>query len=338
MKKILKPASLLFNFLSLLFFFMVGLYYAGFIEAGKNQGLAGGAIVLGWGVLFGGIAFIASFFGTRYLPHKIIVWGNTIFGVLILITYGIKFFEYQQKKSETYKNQEPHEQIEKKPTAPAMDAEPTAMLYPEDVSLYLNKKVVRNNTQLEEPPSMGMGFFSPNFYENQVLYFYSNPNFEKSIMEHIPYDSITFKRNKYNSLEIATAPPWLVPDHLKLDYDMLYFKIESVTEEFAEVIVNTTNGQTSYVHKPSGKIIYWPEFLLNVNSVEFYPNSKEKVRARPFKASGEINTPHQFMKPIKIQGEWAEVLLLNSDFKKVGKGWIQWERENKLLINYNLLS
>jgi len=158
------------------------------------------------------------------------------------------------------------------------------------------------------------------------------------MLEHQPYDSITFKINKYNSYEIATAPPWLVPDHFKLDYDMLYFKIESVPEEFVEVVVNAQNNQTSYVDKRTGNVVYWPEFLLGVNSVEFPQESTEKVRARPFEASGAINTPHQFMKPIKIKGDWAEALLLNTDFKKIGKGWIQWKRDNKLLILYNLLS
>ncbi|MCB0456512.1 MAG: hypothetical protein R2776_04310 [Flavobacteriaceae bacterium] len=330
MKKTLKPASLLFNFLSLILFFIVGLYVAGVMEAGKNQGLAGGAIVLGWGVLFAGIAFILSFFVTRYVAHKKIVWLNIIFGALIFIIYGVKFFEFQQKKSETYKNQE---QLEKKPTAPAIDAEPTAMLYEEDTLLYLT-----NTIQQGQSTSMGMGFFSPNFYENPVLYFYGNPNLEKGIQEHMPYDSITFKRNKYNSFNIATAPPWLVPEHLKLDYDMLYFKIESITEDFAEVVVNTSNGQTSYINKRSGKIIYWPEFLLSVNSVEFYPNSKEKVRERSFETASIVQTSYQFMKPIKIKGDWAQVVLLDSNFQKIGDGWIQWKKGNKLLITYNLLS
>jgi len=31
-----------------------------------------------------------------------------------------------------------------------------------------------------------------------------------------------------------------------MDYDVLYFKIISVTEDFIEVTVNKTNGQTSF--------------------------------------------------------------------------------------------
>ncbi len=119
---------------------------------------------------------------------------------------------------------------------------------------------------------------------------------------------------------------------------MLYFKIESISEEFVEVVVNATNNQTSFVSKRTGNVVFWPDFLLSVHSIEFSQESQEKVRVRPFAVSGTVNTPYQFMKPIKIKGEWAEVLLLNNGFQKVGKGWVQWKRENKLLILYNLLS
>jgi hypothetical protein len=157
-------------------------------------------------------------------------------------------------------------------------------------------------------------------------------------MDHAPYDSITFKRNKFNQFEIATAPPFLVPEYLKLDYDRLYFKVMSVSEDFIEVVVNKTNGQTSYVDRRAGRLIYWPEFLLSMHSVEFLSNSKEKVRERSFENSGEVNTPHQFMKAVQIKGDWMKVLLLNGNFKTVANGWIQWKREGKLLIMYNLLS
>jgi hypothetical protein len=327
MKKIFKPASILFNILCLLVFFIVGMYFAALIEAGKNQGLAGGAIVLGWGILFAGIAFITSFFVTHKVEHRKIVIGNWILFVLLLIGYGVTHYRFMQRDKQQKERNEPYQ---KKSTTPT--TEPTAMLTLKEMD-----GEVAIPSEMEEQ-SMGMGFFSPNYYENPTLYFYGNLNLEKSLMDHSPYDSITFKINKFNSYEIATAPPWLVPDHLKLDYGMLYFKIESVTEEFVEVVVNATNNQTSFVSKRAGNVVYWSEFLLRVNSIEFSKESAEKVRVRPFQASGEVNTPYQFMRPVKIKGEWAEVLLLNGDFKKVGNGWVQWKRDNKLLVLYNLLS
>ncbi len=322
MKKLLKPASILFYLLCLPVFFIIGVYFAGLIDAGEGQGLAGGAIVLGWGVLFAGIAFIASFFVVYHIPHKKVILMNWILFILLLIGYGITHYRFKMREK---KDKEPIDS--KKVTSPAATKTMAMLNYKDAIE-------VSGQTQA----TMGMGYFSPNYFENPILYFYGNLNLEKSIREHMPYDSITFSRNKYGSFEIATAPPWLVPDHLKLDYDLLYFKIESITQDFIEVVVNTQNGQTSYVDRSAGNIVYWPEFLLNVHSVEFLPGSGDKVRARPFKNASFSNSPYEFMHPLRIKGEWMEVVLMDHGFKKTGKGWIQWKREGKLLVMYNLLS
>lgn len=326
MKKLLKPASLLFNLLCLLVFFLAGMFYAGWIGAGKNQGLAGGAIALGWGVIFAVVAFIFSFFLTYHLLHRRIVMGNWALLGFLLLGYGTTYYRYVQREKFKEEKDLPYRE---KPAVPTQDADQIGML------TSFESPMSRAQNQESNP---GMGFFTPNFFDNPTLYFYNRPNLEKSILEHVAHDSITFRNNEYNQFEIATAPPWLVPEILKMDYDILYFKINSVTEEFVEVIVNVQNEQTSYVSKQAGKIIYWPEFLLRVNSVEFLPDTHEKIRARPFPTSGIIQTTYEFLRPVKIKDEWAEVLLLNGDFQKVGIGWIQWKRNGKLLIRFNLLS
>ncbi len=332
MKKFLKPANIGFYILMLFVCFTLGLYFAGAIEAGKNQGLAGGAIVFGYGVLFGGVGFIASFFIAYFVNTKVIVKINYALLILLLATLGSKYFEFSQRNKA---QKEESEKFNPAPTTPSSQTEPLGMakFYKSETSypIPIHSKVKENN-------EMGMGFFEPNFYENPELYFYGNLKLEKSLLEHIPHDSITFKRNKYNQFEIAKAPPYIVPEYLKLDYDKLYFKIISITEDFVEVIVNKTNGQTSYVDKHGGKVIYWPEFLLAMHSVEFFPNSKDKVHVRSFEDSGEVNTPHKFMRPVQIKGAWMQVLLLDSDFKTIGKVWIQWKRNEKLLISHNILS
>ncbi|MEM7186951.1 MAG: hypothetical protein AAF466_09855 [Bacteroidota bacterium] len=333
MKKLLKPASIAFYFLMLIVFFLVGVYVAGWLEAGKNQGLAGGAIVLGWGVLFGGIAFILSFFIARYASHKNVVRCNWILLVILIATYGVTHYGYLENKKQ--KEEDPVENnLKPKPTTPAAEAEePTAMLSPT-----LRLRIPRQPLQAKMESSMGMGYFTPSFYEERTLYFYGNLNLEKSLMEHLPVDSITFKRNKYNQFEIATAPPWLVPDILKMDYDLLYFRIKSVFQEFVEVIVNTTNDRTAFVSRSAGKIRYWADFLLGVNSVEFLPNSGEQVRARPFEAASTVGTTYEFMRPLRIQNDWMQVLLVDGEFQTKAKGWIRWKRDGQLLILYNLLS
>lgn len=325
MKKLLKPASLLFNILCLLVFFLTGVFFAGWIEAGKNQGLAAGAIVLGWGVLFAGLAFIVSFFLTYHLVHKKIVIGNWVLLGCLLLGYGITYYRYQQRQEIREEESGPYRE---KPTVPIQKPDQQGML----ISLVSNMSA--SHFQNTDP---GMGFFSPNIFDKPTLYFYNRPNLEKSILEHAPQDSVTFIKNEYNQFEIATAPPWLVPEIPKMDYDILYFKIKSVTEEFVEVIVNAQTGQTAYLSKQAGKVMYWPEFLLRVNSVELLPDTGEKVKTRALPTSSDVQTTYAFLRPVKIQADWAQVILLNQDLQEVGRGWIRWRREGHLLIRFNLL-
>jgi hypothetical protein len=198
--------------------------------------------------------------------------------------------------------------------------------------------LINLETDNQTTHEMGLGMFTPNFYENKVLYFYGNLTQGKSVQEHMPTDSIMFKQLEYGGFDIATAPPWLVPDHLKLDYDMLYFKVKSISHDFIEVIVNTTNNQAAFVDRYSGKMQYWPEFLLGVHSVEFPEPSKHKIFVKPLDYAGTVTTPYSFMRPVKIQNEWMYVELQNNGFKEVAKGWIRWQKDGKLLIIYNLLS
>lgn len=96
----------------------------------------------------------------------------------------------------------------------------------------------------------------------------------------------------------------VIPEPQIVDWGVLsgnwqiYFLINSVTKEWVERVVNAQNGQTAYVSKYAGDVVYWPDFLLGVHSVEFFPDADEKVRARPFSASGVILTPSEFLKPI----------------------------------------
>ena len=124
MKKIVKPVSLLFSFLSLLVFFIIGMYLAGLIEAGKNQGLAGGAIVLGWGVLFAGVALVLSFFITYRVEHKTILRANWMLFVLLLIGYGITHYRFAQRDKQQKERNEPYQE---KSTTPTPTAEPKAL-------------------------------------------------------------------------------------------------------------------------------------------------------------------------------------------------------------------
>ncbi len=128
MKKGFKPASIAFYFLMLIVFFIIGIYIAGFVGAGKNQMLAGGAIVVGWGVLFAAIAFFASFFIVYYTQHRNIVRLNWILLVLLVILYGITQYRYIERQKEK-KNEEVRKEQPQKKTTESVPVEPSSMNY-----------------------------------------------------------------------------------------------------------------------------------------------------------------------------------------------------------------
>lgn len=319
MKKLFKPASLLFYFFMVIVFFFAGVYYAGITGAAEGQGLAGGAIVLGYGVISAFVALLVSFIIAYYAERELIVRINQILGIVFLIFIAITAYRLiTRERSET--TSEPSSQLTPRPAPTVATGSAVDIQMPDENS------------------EIGLGFFTPDFINHSVLYFYGMPNFEKPVSDHTPSDSITFQQLDGHRFDISYAPPWLVPEHLKMDYEILHFKIKSINRDFVEVIVNKTDQRNAYVNRHAGRITYWPDFLLNVHSVEFPPNQPQTVRIKPLNYAGQVTTDFVFMKPLRIQEDWMEVELQDQNFQKVGDGWIQWRNNQKLLIEYSLLS
>lgn len=322
MKKLIKPALLLLHFQTILVFFLVGVTYSGLTDATNGQELGGGAIVLGYSVMFAFIAFITSIIVAYYVRDKIIIITNRIMVIVLIIAIGSITYRFINRGH----TEKPNKEYHKKTTAPAVM----------ESNLFFSN-VIHHPQEVKNTP-LGLGFFKPSFYKNTVLYFYGNPNWEKSVQEHVPTDSITFEKTKYGSFDISYAPPWLVPDHLKMDYDILYFRIQSISRDFVEITVNIIDQRSIYVSRFDGDIIYWPDFLLSVNSVVFIDGKEQVIRIKPLNYAGEVNTKYIFMQPLIIKGDWIMVRLVDDDYKTVGKGWIQWKKEDTLLIKYSLIS
>ncbi len=126
MKKLLKPANIGFYILMLLVCFVFGLYFAEAINAGKNQGLAAGAIVLGYGVLIGGIGFIASFFVAYLVNIKVIIKINYLLLLLILIGCSYKYYQFKQHFTQ---QKEKSEKFNPAPMIPTEQTEALGMAY-----------------------------------------------------------------------------------------------------------------------------------------------------------------------------------------------------------------
>ena len=117
MKKLIRPASILFCFLIVVIFFLAGMYLAKLVGAAKSQGLAGGAIVLFYGLVSAVIAFIVALVMVYQVRHGTIVKANWVFGIIFLLL--VSLLAYRIKTLD--KNEEPVNDYPKKPTSPVPD-------------------------------------------------------------------------------------------------------------------------------------------------------------------------------------------------------------------------
>jgi len=323
MKNFFKPARIAFYILMLLTFFIIGLYFASWIGAGKGQGLAGGAIVLGYGVLFGGVAFIASFFISYHIKHKLIIRFNWVLLLVLVIAYGVTHYRYLERQNK----QEEQPGFKKMPPTEAK-TEPTALLE-------LRESMKPINSDEKE---MGIGFFIPNFHEHRTLYFYGGVNLEKGLTEHTPQDSIVFALDEHKNFTTTYAPPWLLPAQLKLDYGIIHFKALGIGHEFVKIETNTQDNRIAYLDKNKGTLVGWPEYILSMNSVEFIVKNNQKVHVKPLDYAGEVHADFDFIAPLLVEGDWLYGVLLSDNRTETGKGWIRWRKDGKLLIIYSLFS
>ncbi|WGF92366.1 hypothetical protein [Aequorivita marisscotiae] len=329
MKNFFKPAKIAFYILMLITFFIAGLYFAGLIGAGKGQGLAGGAIVLGYGVLFGGIAFIASFFIAYFVSHKFIVNANIVLLVIIIISYGITHYRYKQRQKEKDKT----EQFQSIPTTPTKQTEPIGMVtyYKNDASNYTS---IKNSLNVNN--DLGIGFFKPNFFQFPTLFFYGNVTQEKSVFQHTPTDSLALGRDQFGDFALISAPPWLWPEAMNTSFGIFYFKVKTLGREFIEVEVNSKTGQTSYLNKHNGELLFWAEFLLTASSLNFIEGKTQIPKEKPLDYAGDINTPFVHLTPLQVKEDWIQVILKDKNYRELGKGWIRWKMNDQLVVKYQL--
>ncbi|HNS12486.1 MAG TPA: hypothetical protein PKM97_07695 [Bacteroidia bacterium] len=307
MKKFFKPACLLLYLLTIVVFFFVGASFVGITGMAKNQGLAGGAIVFFYAVNFSFFALIASILMVHRFSHAVIIKANKLLSILLIVLIVVFTYLFLQRKKARAENSSSHQFA-----------------------------FVQGSDNADDV-SMGMGLFYPSITENNVLYFYGNPNISEAVIEHPPIDSIVFYKTEHGNMDISYAPPWLVPEHLKLDYDIIYFKVLSISSDFAEVVVNSTNSQVAYVSRYAGTVSLWPEFLLGVYSVEFISETERPLLIKPLSHASEVNIKYDIMKPKVIKDDWMQVELFSDDFVSVGFGWVKWKDGPKHLLRYSLL-
>jgi len=96
---------ILFFLLIILFGFFSGIQVANIVEAGKGQMLAGGAIVLGYGVMGAGLGLVAAIFISLAYKAKprVIILLNKILAVLVLCFWIFFYVKYQNREAQKEK-------------------------------------------------------------------------------------------------------------------------------------------------------------------------------------------------------------------------------------------
>ncbi|MBN2172845.1 MAG: ABC transporter ATP-binding protein [Bacteroidales bacterium] len=316
MKQYLKPANFIYLILVALLFFILGALISSLLGVAKDQGLAAGAIVVGYGVITGIVALFLALISLRFIPSRMIVKINYFFTLALMVFIALLFLKISKGN----------------PAGKGLSYVST------DNSTGV-MQLIEPSTRIpiEENSGMGLGMFFPAFLDNPVLYFYGIPNLLKTPDDHTPTDSLVFTRTELG-YEISYAPPWFVPAILKMDYDVMYLRVLAVHENFLEVTVNESNDQTDWINRWQGTLYYWPDFLLRVNSVEQTDCETNPVRVRPLSYAGLVMARFSYLKPVQVKQNWLQVELLDEKLNSNGFGWIQWNKMGKLTIRYSLFS
>ena len=120
----LKARSFLLYVLAIMAAFFAGLIVAGLLDAGKHQGLAGGAIVLGYGVVGAGVGLLVALFIAWQANRNTVVRLNGILAILILAFFV--YFHIKYKEREAQKQEK--ENIERSTTPTAKPIQPGSSL------------------------------------------------------------------------------------------------------------------------------------------------------------------------------------------------------------------
>lgn len=100
MKKLLRPAALLFYLLVIPSCFMPGLGYVFISGSAEGQGLAGGAIVFMTGLFSALIGFVLAIFLAQKMEVPRLIRVNKVLGVIVLICAGMIAYRIWDKSNE----------------------------------------------------------------------------------------------------------------------------------------------------------------------------------------------------------------------------------------------
>jgi hypothetical protein len=191
---------------------------------------------------------------------------------------------------------------------------------------------------------VGVGVVQPRIDPDRPLYFYGEPTPGGAPGGMQPMDSVTFVVGPH-FIDIGYAPPWFAPETLKLDYDLLVLRAETLTRSWIEVVVNELDPRprfiprTVWVEREAVEFRPWSEFLLDVYSVEPLETSPNPLRSGPGDSFPIVApTAGAQWHPIAVRGDWLQVDAVEAPEPGGPRGWIRWRRDERLLLRFSLLS
>lgn len=188
---------------------------------------------------------------------------------------------------------------------------------------------------------LGVGVAHPNALgAGAPLLFFGAPEAEA------PLDSLTVREGPHH-WEIATAPPWLDPETVLMEADLLAFRVVALRRGWAEVAVHARDirwpPRTMWLRRDGLSFRPWAEVLLDVHGV--HVSAPVPIHLTP-EASGEAAAMAEAGRPmlvLEVRGAWARVAYADATEAEAGPlGWIRWRGPGdaggeRLLVGVSLL-
>ncbi len=183
----------------------------------------------------------------------------------------------------------------------------------------------------------GIGMVRPPIVPGNKLYFYLPTDLFAPPDAVAPIDSLVFVAG-VPSVD-AQGPPWLSPEVLKLDYELLWFRARTLMQFWIEVEVNP-QGDRRWLDRAAVEFLAWPEFLLQVFAVETADPENNPVRVAPDATAPPLDLSTEvILRPAGIRGEWIWVEIMpDMGANPTANGWLRWTDGARLLVQYSLLS
>lgn len=248
--------------------FLTGFFIAGWVVKllgiGANQGLAAGAMVLFYAFIVGILGLVVAIL--IYIKRKSLPLLKINLILLLLLGLSLVLLKITPRKKSVPYNK-PSEEVSKAGF----------------LSFSFNQQDIQS-----EQVNMGLGLFTPEMAAGHKLYFYDAPLLHTFNERQKPIDSIVFTSTNFGSLDMSYKPSWLEPHYMKLDYDILLFKVNSLGRRYIEITVNKSENRTLYVLTESGTYVDWNQFITQAHSVEILDTFPQKIKSQPFHGSKTV--------------------------------------------------